>query len=116
MIGQLRDGDAGEGGGDQPHHQAERADDELRGGPPVGRPVDRPHAVAEETAQEPAEQEPDQHPGDDDRRPRAVPPRGREPVVQGQGGGGLVGAEPADDGQDDPAHDDQHGGSAPRGR
>ena len=114
--GQLRDRDAREGGGDEPHHEPERTDDQLGRRAPVGGPVERPHPVAEHAAEEPAEEEPHEHARHDDPRPRPVAPGLREPVLQGEGGADLVGAESADQGEDDAAHDDQHGGSAPRPR
>ena len=62
---QLGDRDAGQGGGDEPHHEAERADHQLRGRAAVGGPVDGAHAVAQQPAEQAAEEQPTSAPADD---------------------------------------------------
>ena len=112
---ELGDGDAGQRGGDEADHEAERPDHELRGRAAVGRAVDGPDAVAQEAPEQASEEEARERADDDDRRPGAVAPGGREPVLERQGRADLVGPEGPQDREDDTA-DDHHDGTASSGR
>ena len=71
-------------------------------------PVDGAHAVAQHPPEHAAQEPPHQASGDHHRRPRRVGPRRVEPVLDGQRGGALVGAQAAEQRQDDAADQDQH--------